>query len=76
MRDAMNKYKKYGTGTLDIPAIPAFAMASQPVATRTSHTGSVNGKPRTHRRRSTQQKKNKALRDVTDMYAIGLSLTK
>ena len=74
MRDAMNKYKKYGTG--DVPPIPALPTTSRSMTTaKTSHSSSVNGKPRTHRKRSTHQK-NKILRDVTDMYAIGLGLTK
>ncbi|XP_034951479.1 tubulin glycylase 3A-like isoform X2 [Chelonus insularis] len=71
MRNAMNKYKKYGSIPLDITTLPSLVIPGRP-GTRVIRTA-VNNKLKSA---VSNQKKREDETEMTDMYAIGLGLTK
>ncbi|XP_076651509.1 uncharacterized protein LOC143358263 isoform X2 [Halictus rubicundus] len=75
VRDAIKKYKKSATLAAtpsDVPALPSLQSTNKAneVATGKNKNRSVVPKKNVH------QRKNKVLTDITDMYAVGLRLTK
>ncbi|XP_077257417.1 tubulin glycylase 3A-like isoform X2 [Temnothorax americanus] len=71
MRDAVKKYKRNVTIRPEVPPLPSL-LTSTPKVTPVSTTKS---KSRSFPKKQTH-KKNKILTDISDMYAVGLSLTK
>lgn len=71
MRDAVKKYKRNVTARPEVPPLPSLLMP--PIVKVTSVPRS---KSRSSIPKKTQHKKNKILTDISDMYAVGLSLTK
>ncbi|XP_076241622.1 tubulin glycylase 3A-like [Calliopsis andreniformis] len=75
VRNAIKKYKKNAVPS----AVPTEVPAPPPVLTtinKTSHLTAAKNKQRNPPKRQNRQKKNKVLTDITDMYAVGLRLTK
>ncbi|XP_015606917.1 tubulin glycylase 3A [Cephus cinctus] len=68
MRDAISKYKRNGTVPLEVPPLPSLLIPSS--------TGKTKNKNQGPQRKKNPQKKKKILLDITDMYAVGLGLTK
>ncbi|XP_025992569.1 tubulin glycylase 3A isoform X2 [Solenopsis invicta] len=72
MRDAVKKYKRNVTVRPEVPPLPSLLA---PIAKVTSVSTTKN-KSRSFPKRQTHHKKNKILTNISDMYAVGLSLTK
>lgn len=75
VRDAIKKYKRSATltpNTSDVPALPALLTANRGNEVTTGKSKNRSAVPK----RNANQKKSKVLTDITDMYAVGLRLTK
>ncbi|XP_011134876.1 tubulin glycylase 3A isoform X1 [Harpegnathos saltator] len=73
MRDAMKKYKRnVAIPAKATPQPSLFAAKAKLTATSTAESKTRSSFPK----KQTYRKKNKILTDITDMYAVGLSLTK
>lgn len=72
MRDAMKKYKR--NVTIPAKASPQPSLFAPKV--KLSSTSTSESKTRSFPKKQTHRKKSKILTDITDMYAVGLSLTK
>nr|KAF7439384.1 hypothetical protein H0235_001775 [Vespula pensylvanica] len=74
VRDAMKKYKRTGNITANVPTIPPLPSLLTP-RNKVTHTSTIKNKSRTYSKK-TNEKRNKVMTDVPDIYAFGLSLTK
>ncbi|XP_076228210.1 tubulin glycylase 3A [Nomia melanderi] len=75
VRDAIKKYKRSATltpNTSDVPALPALLTVNRGNEVTTGKNKNRAAVPK----KNTHQKKSKVLTDITDMYAVGLRLTK
>ncbi|CAL1679916.1 unnamed protein product [Lasius platythorax] len=72
MRNAVKKYKRNVTTSPQVPPLPSLLT---PTAKITSAT-TIKSKTRSFPKKQLHHKKNKVLANITDMYAVGLSLTK
>ncbi|XP_033323437.2 tubulin glycylase 3A-like [Megalopta genalis] len=75
VRDAIKKYKRSGTlapSPSDVPALPSLLPSSRTSEVTTGKSKSRSVVPR----KSVHQRKNMVLTDITDMYAVGMRLTK
>lgn len=75
IRDAIKKYKKntphLSTITRETPTLPSLLTTN-----KVGQAVNVKNKNRNVPKKYPRQKKNKILSDITDMYAVGLRLTK
>lgn len=75
IRDAIKKYKKntphLSTITQETPTLPSLLTTN-----KVGQAVNVKNKNRNVPKKYPRQKKNKILSDITDMYAVGLRLTK
>ncbi|KAF7992932.1 hypothetical protein HCN44_005713 [Aphidius gifuensis] len=72
MKNAMNKYKIYGTSSIEVPALPSLIVPSKSISRVTRSSSLSNNKIR-------QKSKIKKVKDssvVDDIYAVGLGITK
>lgn len=69
MRDAVKKYRRNVTNRPEIPPLPSLLASATKVTPLSTKNKSNFPKKQTY-------KKNKILTDISDMYAVGLSLTK
>lgn len=72
MKNAMNKYKIYGTSSIEVPALPSLIVPSKSINRVTRSSSLSNNKIR-------QKIKIKKVKDssiVDDIYAVGLGITK
>ncbi|XP_034178035.2 tubulin glycylase 3A [Osmia lignaria lignaria] len=74
MRDAIKKYKKNASLSSSSPETPL--LPSLLSTNRVSHPAAVKQKNHNVLKKNSRQRKNKVLTDITDMYAVGLRLTK
>ncbi|XP_011308134.1 tubulin glycylase 3A isoform X2 [Fopius arisanus] len=72
MRNAANKYKKYGTAPVEVPALPSFLVPTK-TGKRMIRSSSVSTKTRIT---SSRIKRQEGIPDMAEMYAVGLGLTK
>ena len=73
IRDTMKKYKRNMIIRPEVPSLPSILTSPIEKITPVSTTKS---KSRSFLKKQTHHKKNKILSDISDMYAVGLSLTK
>lgn len=71
MRDAVKKYKRNMTVRPEVPPLPSLLTQTVKV----TPVSMTKNKTRSFPKKQTH-KKNKILTDISDMYAVGLSLTK
>lgn len=71
MRDAVKKYKRNMTVRPEVPPLPSLLTQTVKV----TPISMIKNKSRNFPKKQTH-KKNKILTDISDMYAVGLSLTK
>ncbi|XP_020290442.1 tubulin glycylase 3A-like isoform X2 [Pseudomyrmex gracilis] len=73
MRDAAKKYKRNVISS-EVPPLPSLVMPKLKITTSSSTSkGNTRSFPK---KQTLNHKKKKVLTDITDMYAVGLSLTK
>lgn len=72
MRNAVKKYKRNVTTSPQVSPLPSLLT---PTA-KTTSASTIKSKARNFPKKQIHHKKNKAPANITDMYAIGLSLTK
>ncbi|XP_011877218.1 PREDICTED: tubulin glycylase 3A-like isoform X2 [Vollenhovia emeryi] len=71
MRDAVKKYKRNVTNRPEVPPLPSLLTPTAKVTPVSTTKNKSRGLPKKQ-----AHKKNKILTDISDMYAVGLSLTK
>ncbi|XP_025267487.1 tubulin glycylase 3A isoform X1 [Camponotus floridanus] len=71
MQDAVKKYKRNVTTSPQVPSLPTLMPTTKAISAST-----IKNKIRSFPKKRMHHKKNKVLGDITDMYAVGLSLTK
>lgn len=75
VRNAIKKYKKNAVPSAvptGVPVLPSLGTTTN----KSSSTAAGKNKNRNPPKKPNRQKKNKVLTDITDMYAVGLRLTK
>lgn len=75
VREAIKKYKRNAVLSAippEVPALPSLLAA----ATKANHAIAGKNRNRNVPKKYIRQKKGKVLTDITDMYAVGLRLTK
>ncbi|XP_018313000.1 tubulin glycylase 3A isoform X1 [Mycetomoellerius zeteki] len=73
IRDAVKKYKRNVTVRPEVPPLPSLLT---PPTAKVTPVSTTKSKSRSFLKKQTHHKKNKILTDISDMYAVGLSLTK
>lgn len=74
MQNAINKYKRNGTIQPEPSALSTLLGSNQP--NKVVQAPSARSRNKTNQRKQSHSKKTKVLSDITDMYAVGLGLTK
>lgn len=68
MRNATNKYKKYGTAGMDIPPLPSLMVPGK--------SGKRHTRASSNSKTKNSQKKIDETPETTNLYALGLGITK
>uniref|UniRef100_A0A6V7M5W1 Uncharacterized protein n=1 Tax=Bracon brevicornis TaxID=1563983 RepID=A0A6V7M5W1_9HYME len=70
MRNAMNKYKRYGSVPMEVPPLPSLLFPGK-TSSRVIRSSSVTTKSR-----NLSSRTKKETPSMAEMYAVGLGLTK